>query len=387
MKNHSKNQTCLLISTVFFWFAQYVYIPYQTPYLTTLHLSSRFIGIIIGAYGVSQMLLRLPVGVWADLGGTHKRQIVLGCFFSGTASLFRIVFRSGAGFLAANLFSGFASAMWISFMVLYMSYYAQDRQQTATSHLILCNNLGILLGFSFSTLLYSFVGMSGICLMSVVSGLVALASALMIQEPHSQRAAVEVRELLQICGNRRLLVLSCLALVQQGVQMATTMSFTTQIIRDLGASSAVVGLSSIIYMVSAVCCSRFSATERCTKYGPILWIPAVFLTTAAYCVLVPRTSSVLCLSILQILPGLSTGILYTYLTAEATGSIPSSQKSTAMGFYQAVYALGMTLFPALCGQIAEAHSMRSAYDFLACLCACSAAAGLLYYIGKRSRGR
>ena len=84
MKEHSKNQTYLLISVVFFWLAQYVYTPFQTPYLTTLGLSSRFIGIIIGAYGISQMLLRIPVGVMADLGGTHKRQILIGCFFVDT---------------------------------------------------------------------------------------------------------------------------------------------------------------------------------------------------------------------------------------------------------------------------------------------------------------
>ena len=111
-----------------------------------------------------------------------------------------------------------------------------------------------------------------------------------------------------------------------------------------------------------------------------------FIVHTSQCVnknLLQRKGQQRILLLLQVLPGLSTGILYTYLTAEATSLIPAGRKSTAMGCYQAIYALGMTLFPAFCGQIAEAHSMRGAYDFLALLCVASAVTALLYY--KRAK--
>lgn len=44
--NYQKN--LLLIIVVLFWFAQYVYVPFQTPYLSTMQVSSSMIGIIIG---------------------------------------------------------------------------------------------------------------------------------------------------------------------------------------------------------------------------------------------------------------------------------------------------------------------------------------------------
>lgn len=47
--NYQKN--LLLIIVVLFWFAQYVYVPFQTPYLLTMQVSSSMIGIIIGIYG------------------------------------------------------------------------------------------------------------------------------------------------------------------------------------------------------------------------------------------------------------------------------------------------------------------------------------------------
>jgi len=98
--------------------------------------------------------------------------------------LFRIIFNNGIGFLIGNLFSGlaramsffqagYASAMRISFMVLYMSFYPKDQQTKATSSIIVANNLGMLLGFITSTLLYEKIGMQMICLLSVISGIIS----------------------------------------------------------------------------------------------------------------------------------------------------------------------------------------------------------------------
>lgn len=66
LKMKLNKQKILFIAVIFFWFAQYVYIPYQTPYLTMIQTSTSFIGIIIGSYGISQMVLRLPVGLLAN---------------------------------------------------------------------------------------------------------------------------------------------------------------------------------------------------------------------------------------------------------------------------------------------------------------------------------
>ena len=162
-------QKILFIAVIFFWFAQYVYIPYQTPYLTMIQTSTSFIGIIIGSYGISQMVLRLPVGLLADYRNKHKMIMLIGALSSGCASLFRIIFNNGIGFLIGNLFSGLASAMWISFMVLY----PKDQQTKATSSIIVANNLRMLLGFITSTLLYKKIGMQMICLLSVISGIVS----------------------------------------------------------------------------------------------------------------------------------------------------------------------------------------------------------------------
>ncbi|WP_242550773.1 MFS transporter [Enterococcus hulanensis] len=165
-----REQNLLLLIVTLFWFAQYVYIPYQTPYLATINVSASFIGIIVGSYCISQLVLRLPVGILADLRPNHRLFISLGTLCAGVASLFRIFFQDGTGFLLGNVFSGFASATWISFMVYYLSLHDNQMQNAATSKIIMANNISMLIGFITSSLLYNHIGMANICLLSVLSG-------------------------------------------------------------------------------------------------------------------------------------------------------------------------------------------------------------------------
>ena len=271
-----------------------------------IQTSTSFIGIIIGSYGISQMVLRLPVGLLADYRNKYKMNMLIGALSSGCASLFRIIFNNGIGFLIGNLFSVFASAMWISFMVLYMSFYPKDQQTKAISSIIVANNLGMLLEFITSTLLYEKIGMQMICLLSVISEII---SALFISLLPKEKNTTNKEKNFKFIKSMYTKEFNCLfasCTVQQGVQMTTTMSFTTRIIKNLGTNSMSIGLSSIIYMLSAVCFAKMASSDVYMKLGVRTCITVTFLTTALYCVLVPQCSSVYMIFVLQILPGMAT---------------------------------------------------------------------------------
>lgn len=387
MKKIINQKTLLLVIVILFWFAQYVYIPFQNPYLAICNVSANMIGTIIGAYGISQCLLRLPVGIFADSIGKHKYFIFLGIAFAGLASCVRVIIPNGEGFLIANILSGIASSTWISYMVHYTGYFSNEEQQKGTSNIILVNNLGMLLGFIVSTLFYDKFGMRFLCTMSAISGMVGTVLALNIKDHKNKEFIrnVPFSKYASICKNKRLIFFSVLALIQQGIQMSTTMSFTTQILKDLGAASLIVGLSSILYMVSAVLSAGFASSKFCIKNGPKLWIFIVFSLISIYCVIVPTTTSILAIFLLQILPGMSTGILFSYLTSEAMKEVPQYQKSTAMGFFQAVYAIGMSIFPMIVGKIDSAASIKNGYFILALTAVFGAITSVIYYRNFNTR--
>ena len=383
-ESKTKEGQLLLSIVVLFWFSQYVYIPYQTPYLTAINVSSQFLGVIIGAYGIAQLLLRLPVGVLADRQSDHKLFIALGLVAASSASLVRIFLPSGSGFLLANILSGVASATWISFMILYLSFYNKEEQAVATSTLVLANNLGILLGFVTSTLLYDHVGMKLICGFSATAAAIGFALALKLAPTKQPVTSLTIKQLLEVGADKQLLFFAALALIQQGIQMSTTMSFTTQIIKDLGASNTMVGVATIIYMLAAVSFARLNKGPWLQKQRTTVLVSTLFLALAAYCYLVPLVPSVALICLLQLIPGAATGILFSRLTSEAMKHVPVTKKSTAMGYFQAIYALGMTLFPIFSGQIKQLYTVQRAYLLLALLAAIGAGAILLRSAKKAS---
>lgn len=383
ISNDSKTgsfQTFLLLTIVsVFWFSQYVYMPYQATYLSSAGISSSWVGIVIGAYGFSQLVLRMPVGLMADRRGRHKPFIMLGIISAGTASLIRIISPGGWGFLIANLLSGLASAMWISFMVLFFSYFHKEKMQKASGMVVAANNFGILLGFVTATLLHEYFGMRLLCILSAAASVPAFILAMLIREPDIEFDSLPVRDLISVYSDKRLLVFSLLALIQQGVQLSTSMSFTTQIALSRGAESWQIGLCSIIYILTAVISSYFAASGTAQKRGARFWIPVIMICLAAYCILIPNLPSVEWIYLAQVLSGFSTGILFSFFASEAMKNIPKEKRSTAMGFFQAVYAVGMTTFPMLTGAVTQASDIRTAFYSLAGIIAVGFAGAVFFY--------
>ena len=372
-----KNIQLMIVSL--FWFAQYVYIPYQATYLSSIGVASSYVGIIVGAYGFSQLILRMPVGLMADIKGKHKPFIMTGVLLAGTASLFRFFSPNELGFFIASLLSGFSSAMWISFMVLYFSCFSKEEQQKASSIIVAANNIGILAGFVAGTLLHDRYGIRFLCILSVLAAVPALIFSLLIREPERSLNPLPVKKLVLVYADKRLILFSLLALVQQGIQMSTSMSFTTQVAQKCGAGSIQIGICSIIYILAAVLSSYFASSKIAQIGGAPFWIPAIFLCLTAYCFLVPILPSVEWIWIVQILSGLSTGILFSFCTSEAMKGVPSSKASTAMGYYQAIYAIGMTVFPVMTGIIAKIENIGSAFDILSVIAFLGFIIAVLFY--------
>jgi len=375
-----KQATMLLSIITLFWFTQYLHVPFQTVYLNEINVSSQLIGLIIGVYGVAQFGLRLPVGLGADRNGNHKLFIIIGMLTAGLGALFRVVMPNGVGFLIANFLSGLASAMWISFMVLYSNYFSKDEQRKAMSKSILANATGIMLAFVSSTLLHHVLGMVYLNALAIVTGGIGVCVALKLEKPEPKTEIPSVKSLLTVLGNKKLLLFSVLALVKQGVQLATVMSFTSQVVRDLGASNTLVGISTIVFMISSVIFARIAVADAfIQRFSRKLLISAILGFVGIYCFLIPNSTTIWQILALQILPALANGILFALLTAEAMSEIPLEKKSTAMGCYQAIYAIGMTLFPAISGALAGTWSMTFAFYFLGLTCLLAMAVSFLHY--------
>ena len=358
-----------IIIIILFWFAQYVYVPYQTPFLTAINVASSFIGIVVGAYGFSQMLLRIPLGMLADWHLNHKLLITLGTLLAGLASIMRLLCPNGIGFLLGNIFSGIASSTWLSFMIYFLKLRSDVSKVENMGILVMANNLGMLLGFVISSLFYTKIAMKGLCVLGVLAGI--LACIMTISLPRFQFSYSSGKNslinLVNVFKNKTLLISGALAFIQQGIQMATTMSFTNQVIKEIHAPTYAEGLSSIIYMCSAVLFARLTSSKYIAKFSDRSILIVSYFLLALYCFAIPLARQVYLIYLLQIIPGVGTGILFAILNAAAISNVPQRALSTATGVFQSIYALGMTLFPIFAGQLRTQYSMTVSFRVMGLL--------------------
>ena len=63
----------------------------------------------------------------------------------------------------------------------------------------------------------------------------------------------------------------------------------------------------------------------------------------------------------QSIAGLARGLLQTSLMSQSILAVPSAERATAMGVFQAVYASGMLLGPLVGGRLADAVGLNALF--------------------------
>lgn len=387
--------TKLLIIIALFWFAQYIYVPNTAPYLLAQKVTADFVGIIVGVYGGVQMSLRFPMGILADWLGKHKLIIIVGCAFSGGASVVRILESTGYGFLIANIMSGVASSLWVSFMLLSTKYITPERMQTQIGYLFAANNFGIMLAFITSAVCFEGFGMDFLCLCSALSGALAMLLALSLKEddpayahlhePPESKHRPLVADLIKVAKRKRIWFFAFLASIQQGVTMTTIMSFSNEAALRIGGSSYEMGLMTIVFILFNVISSYYSGKPPFTRISQGFLVSSALFLLAAYCFLSVMVTHIYLLIIIQVFLGWSFGFVFTIATSESIVGVEHYRRSSAIGLFQALFAIGMTTVPIIAGRIIELDDgdLKAAFFFQGWLCIIAFVATVYFYYMKR----
>ncbi|WP_317382806.1 MFS transporter [Anaerobiospirillum succiniciproducens] len=387
--------TKLLVIIALFWFAQYIYVPNTAPYLLAQKVTADFVGIIVGVYGGVQMSLRFPMGILADWLGKHKLIIIVGCAFSGGASVVRILESTGNGFLIANIMSGVASSLWVSFMLLSTKYITPDRMQTQIGYLFAANNFGIMLAFITSAVCFEGFGMDFLCLCSALSGALAMLLAMSLKEddpayahlhePPESKHRPLVADLVKVAKRKRIWFFAFLASIQQGVTMTTIMSFSNEAALRIGGSSYEMGLMTIVFILFNVISSYYSGKPPFTRISQGFLVSSALFLLAAYCFLSVMVTHIYLLIIIQVFLGWSFGFVFTIATSESIVGVEHYRRSSAIGLFQALFAIGMTTVPIIAGRIIELDDgdLKAAFFFQGWLCLIAFVATVYFYYMKR----
>ena len=190
-----KSRQLLSIVIVFFWASEYCHVPYFTPYLTLLGFSMTAIGFMVGVYGFTQMIVRIPLGIYTDVSGSYKGVVVMGTLFTTVSSL-GLIFAQNMWFvILCRFLAGIAASTWIAFTVLYSAYYEAEEGVKAMANIQAFNNGGKLLAFALGTITATFWGYRVPLVMSFLTGLVAIVFAIQLKTIPIRREPMQILHL------------------------------------------------------------------------------------------------------------------------------------------------------------------------------------------------
>ena len=178
----NRRQAGLLYAlTAIFWFSQYAITPYINAELQRMGQTAGFMGLVGGAYGFSQMLVRVPAGLMADRLGRQKPFIVMGCALTALAGLGFLLWYTPASFLALRLVAGLASASWVSFTVMYGSFFPPQEGPRRISQLNIANQGGRLLCYVLVAWAVASQGLKSAFQIAAAAGMLCLLLSLMLR--------------------------------------------------------------------------------------------------------------------------------------------------------------------------------------------------------------
>jgi MFS family permease len=361
LSNKAVEKLLFLIGTTFFWISLYIYQPTLSPYTEHLSKSLALVGLVAGAYGFTQFLFRFPIGIWSDKIGRRKPFVLSG---------FALVFISCIGLaLSPNAwvllifrgFAGVAASMWVAFTVLYSGYFRDDQAARAMSLITFCVGIGQAVGavggkiadaYGWIAPFYAGAGLSILGLMFMLP---------ISEKVKADRTPASLRSLLSVATRKRLLVVAIITSLSQFAVFSTTFGFLTVYAYRLGASKSHLGLLIFIINSFQTLSMLLTGTLVAPRIGYRATVGAAYISITCATFATPFIRDLRLLFLVQGLGALGRGLAYPVLMGLAIQGMPQEERAAAMGFFQAVYAIGMFSGPAISGFIGRSFDLPGVF--------------------------
>jgi MFS family permease len=316
--------------------------------------SMTVVGFIIASYGFMQLLFRIPLGIWSDRTGRRKPFLHASLLMLAGSALGLAWSPTPEWMIAARALGGLAACSWVVWSVMYVGFFPKDRMTAAMSHLAVCSALGQMVSTYAGGWIADIYGWTTpFYIGAVLSGLSILVLMMVPDAVRSHGPKLTWTRIVSIGTTRSLLTVALISALGQYVTFITIFGFTPVYAADIGADRAQLGMMTLIGLAGQTVAAYASGVWCAPRWGmrPVLVVGFIIVGTGT--VMIPYSETVLMLYLAQLVGGLGRGLISPILMTLAVQSIPPEERGTAMGVYQAVYAIGMFSGPALGGVLGD----------------------------------
>ncbi len=356
-------------STFFFWGAVYIYLPILPSYTKVVSGSLQSVGTVVGAYGLSQLILRIPLGIGSDRSRRRKPFVLLGFIFDALAALGLLLSTNTIMLFFSVLTAGIAASIWVPYIVLFSSYFPPGQIAHSMSMIMFFTRMAQILTNFGSGIIAEAWGWVAPFYVGIFFSLVGFVFAIGMSENRPQKTSIASPKHLLLVGKNPILLISAFSCtLLQFTNFATVFGFTPIFSQQIGATKGQLGILVFFYMLTNTLATVSSGTLLHRFFSQRFIIVIGFIVTSAGIFLIPWADSLSILYGLQALQGAGAGLVFPVLMALAMESIPREQQATAMGFFQSLYAVGMSLGPIISGMIAQPWGLSSIFILNGVLC-------------------
>jgi MFS family permease len=326
-------------------------------------------GFVGGMYGFVQLVLRIPVGVAADRYNKQKFFVTLGCVLSLIAAAGMVLSKAPMSVLIFRTIGGVACCSWVCHTVLYSRYFPAGESSGRITQLNTGSYFGRLGSYVTVAALVSVYGMHISFVVGAVGALFALVLCTRVENVGTDAPAVSLAGYLQVMREKNLLVCSGLGILVQFVAFGTEYSFATNVQVALGATAQQVSYFSIALLVPSIIANYIVGRMILEGRSPKAILCFGMGLMAVYCLLTTRVTQLWQFFPVQALAGIGNSCTIAVLLGQCVRKVPAQSRSTAMGFFQAAYAIGLSLGPTAMGIAIDALSYRISFDLMALVAA------------------
>lgn len=374
--------TRLYAATFLYTFAHALGVPLVPEHLDlTFGAPLRFIGLVMGLYGVMQILLRLPMGDMADRRG-RKPSLLLAFAATAASGLLFAWGPTAAWSVPAILLFGFAGGVFWVAANSYLFDRARDAAR-ATSDYAIAMSLAFLVGPPVGHLVADRWGFGPAFLLTVATSLAGLLLCLALPEappaPRPPPAESSYRRAWRLLAHPAL-VLSAMGTFVYSTLFATQQSFFQLHALAAGLTVTVVGLL-LGWRQGTSLLVRLALPRVLERLGParvmIGGIALMLLVTAA----TPFAGSLAALALVVALAGVAGGVLIPANLMLVHEGAPPAQRGLANGVYGTMLGLGNAVAPLAYGAAGDRLGLPWAF-WSAALAGLALWLGIVAYHGR-----
>jgi MFS transporter, DHA1 family, multidrug resistance protein len=353
-----------IVVTFIYWFSMYIYVPIFVPYIYHLGGTAGLAGLIVGSYGIMQILLRFPIGVLSDRLQIRKPFIILG-LATTVISCFGFALSENLAFaLVSRVISGVTASTWVAFTVLYASYFKKEESTKAMGNIQFITVLAQLTSMGLSGYLVAKWGWKAPFYFGTFIGIIGFIMSFRIKENNKKeiiKHKIQIREVQDVIKNPLIVKVSWLSALAHSVLFITMFGFTTNQALNIGATKESLIVLVFSFMIPHALAPIVTGKYLLTRFNRWHVLFAGFLGTAVFSMVIPLVTDLTLLYVTQVFNGFALGMLIPLLMGMAIQEIPNNKYATAMGFFQSFYALGIFLGPFIAGKFTQKNGLESVF--------------------------